>query len=161
VAPVGAVPTSGQLPAAGIELIKEFEGCRLSAYVCQGNKVTIGWGSTQYEDGSYVSLGDTITQERADRLFDFHIARFWKRLVDSNVPYWGEMSDNQRGALLSFSYNLGWVYNSADYDTLNLALEAREWSLVPAALDLYVKANGLASPGLVRRRDAEADLWSR
>ena len=52
----------------GIELIKHFEGLRLTAYVCIGGKPTIGYGSTYYEDGSRVNLGDVITLQQANEL---------------------------------------------------------------------------------------------
>ena len=42
-------------------LIRKYEGCRLTAYLCPANKWTIGWGSTFYEDGSVVKKGDKIT----------------------------------------------------------------------------------------------------
>ena len=47
----------------GLELIKSFEGCRLTAYRCPANVLTIGWGHTKN-----VYEGMTITQAQADRL---------------------------------------------------------------------------------------------
>ena len=52
------------------DLIKHFEGCKLTAYQCSANRWTIGYGNTFFEDGTPVKQGDTITQERADKLFD-------------------------------------------------------------------------------------------
>lgn len=48
-----------------INLIKKFEGCNLHAYVDpgSGNKpITIGYGSTVYQNNSSILLGQTIPQ---------------------------------------------------------------------------------------------------
>ena len=47
------------VPMMGIKLIKEFEGCHLSAYpdpLSGGLPITIGWGSTRKKDGSLSNL---------------------------------------------------------------------------------------------------------
>lgn len=49
----------------GLGLIKQFEGCRLSAYLCSANVRTIGWGFTTW-NGKKVQLGQKITQAEAD-----------------------------------------------------------------------------------------------
>ena len=62
---------SSDVPASGLKLIKEFEGCRLNAYPdpLSGNlPITIGWGGTRKKDGSPFKMGDTITQAEADEL---------------------------------------------------------------------------------------------
>ena len=46
---------------AGLNLIKQFEGCRLSAYQCAAGVWTIGYGHT-----AGVKKGMTITQAQAD-----------------------------------------------------------------------------------------------
>lgn len=46
----------------GINLIKRFEGCSLSAYKCPANVWTIGYGHT----GSDVTQGKRISQEEAN-----------------------------------------------------------------------------------------------
>lgn len=45
----------------GINLIKKFERCRLTAYKCPAGVWTIGYGHTDN-----VKKGQTITQEQAD-----------------------------------------------------------------------------------------------
>ena len=47
----------------GLELIKKFEGCRLEAYRCSANVLTIGYGHT----GGVLET-DVITQDVADKL---------------------------------------------------------------------------------------------
>ena len=41
-----------------VDLIKNFEGLRLTPYLCSAGVPTIGYGSTFYEDGRKVSLQD-------------------------------------------------------------------------------------------------------
>jgi len=77
------------------------------------------------------------------------------------IPYWGEMNDNQRGALLSFAYNLGAdFYGSPDFSTITRVLKNKEWSKVPDALYLYRNPGTNVEKGLARRRVAEGKLWS-
>ena len=57
------------VPLQAINLIKEFEGCELSAYPdpkTNGEPWTIGWGTTVYPDGKIVGRNDSITQVQAD-----------------------------------------------------------------------------------------------
>ncbi|WP_302622910.1 lysozyme [uncultured Clostridium sp.] len=55
----------------GLNLIKSFEGCRLSSYKCPSNKWTIGYGHTQG-----VCEGMVITQEQADKFLFEDVQRF-------------------------------------------------------------------------------------
>ena len=146
----------------GIKLIKEFEGCHLNAYpdpLTKGPPITIGWGSTKDFDGTPFKMGRTITQKYADELLDFDLKnRFLPSL--QKIPYWNEMNDNQRGALLSFAYNLGaGFYGSSDFTTITKVLKNKEWSKVPDALYLYRNPGTRVEAGLARRRKAEGDLW--
>ena len=71
------------------------------------------------------------------------------------------MNDNQRGALLSFAYNLGaYFYGSPDFSTITRVLKNREWSKVPDALYLYRNPGTSVEAGLSRRRIEEGNLWS-
>lgn len=149
---------------SGISLIKEFEGCHLKAYpdpLSGGLPITIGWGSTRKEDGKPFKLGETITQEYADNLL---VSDLENRFLPSlqKIPYWGEMNDNQRGALLSFAYNLGAnFYGNRNFDTITRVLKNKEWNQVPSALYLYRNPGSNVEVGLARRRKAEGDLWRK
>ena len=149
---------------AGIDLIKKFEGCHLKAYpdpLSGGLPITIGWGSTRKKNGTPFKLGDTITQKEADELL---IAQCESQFLPSlsKIPYWNEMNDNQHGALLSFSYNLGAnFYGSSNFNTITKVLKNKEWSKVPDALYLYRNPGSNVEAGLARRRKAEGDLWKK
>ena len=151
------------IPNKGVELVKEFEGCHLQAYPdpLSGNlPITIGWGSTRDLNGNPFKLGQRITQKVADDLLINQIKNEFIPTL-SKIPYWSEMSDGKRGALLSFSYNLGSnFYNSEGFDTITRVLKNKEWSKVPDALYLYRNPGSNAEAGLARRRKAEGKLWN-
>jgi len=148
----------------GLKLIKEFEGCHLSAYPdpLSGNlPITIGWGSTRRKDGSPFQLGQSISQQEADELL---IGQCKSEFLPPlrKIPYWSEMSDGKRGALLSFAYNLGaGFYGSGDFNTITKRLKNKEWDLVPDALYLYRNPGSNVEAGLARRRKAEGDAWKK
>ena len=85
----------------GIDLIKKFEGCRLTAYKCPSNVLTIGYGHT----GSDVYIGKRITQEEAEYLLKNDIivhCNNVNKLV--KVP----LTQNQFDALVSLEFNIGY-----------------------------------------------------
>jgi lysozyme len=155
-------PTLEGIPEAGIKLIKEFEGCHLKAYydpLTGRLPITIGWGSTRRKDGSRFMIGNIITQDEADDLLYFQLRREFLPALQK-IPHWGEMNDNQRGALLSFAYNLGAAfYGSSDFNTITRVLKNKEWSKVPSALEMYRNPGSKVEAGLLRRRRAEGKLW--
>jgi lysozyme len=149
---------------AGIDLIKKFEGCRLKSYpdpATGGLPITIGWGSTKDTHGKPFGLGATITQEQADTLLEYTIEHEYLPALNK-IPHWNEMNENQKGALLSFAYNLGAnFYGSSNFNTITKVLKNKEWSKVPDALYLYRNPGSNVEAGLARRRKAEGDLWKK
>lgn len=145
--------------AAGIAVLREFEGCKLTAYKCPAGVWTIGWGSTRGSDSRPVREGDQITQAAADQL----LADVLKTEVLPalrKIPHWGEMAAEQQGALVSFAWNLGWqFYGAADFETISRRLREKDWQKVPEALLLYRNPGTAFEAGLRRRREAEGKLW--
>ena len=84
----------------GLNLIKSYEGCRLSSYKCPSNKWTIGWGRT-----SGVYEGMVITQAQADQFLFEDVQRF----VNAVNQYQSRFNFNQAefDSLTSFTYNCG------------------------------------------------------
>jgi len=148
--------------AAAIKLIKEFEGCHLSAYpdpLSGGDPWTIGYGTTRYSNGNAVKRGDMINVIEADMLLRLEIDRITDKLR-TTIPHWNVMDDNQRSALVSFAYNLGaGFYGAAGFETISRCLRDRDWEAVPAALELYRNPGTPVEVGLLRRRKAEGRLW--
>ena len=121
--------------------------------------ITIGWGSTRDLNGKPFKLGQKITQKVADDLLISQIKNeFLPKL--SKIPYWSEMSDGKRGALLSFAYNLGsGFYGSGNFSSITARLKNKEWDKVPDALYLYRNPGSNVEAGLARRRKAEGKIW--
>ncbi len=148
--------------APALAIIKEFEGCHLSAYpdpLSGAEPWTIGYGTTRYSTGASVNRGDKINVIEADMLLRLEVDRIADKL--RTIPHWGAMSDNQKSALVSFSYNLGaGFYGSDGFGTITTALRDKDWQGVPAALLLYRNPGSNVEAGLLRRRKAEGALWS-
>ena len=139
----------------GISIIKRFEGLRLRAYLCPAGLPTIGYGSTWYENGSKVKMGDVITIDRADRLLLFTVAEFEKQ-VDTLVT--STINANQLGALTSFAFNVG-IGNFRKSTLLRLVNANPNNPAIRTELGKWTRANGQVLKGLVTRRQAEADLY--
>ena len=137
--------------AAGLALIKRFEGCRLKAYkpIPAEKYWTIGWGHY----GPDVREDQTITQAEADRLLAADCQRF-ADAVDAPVycPQTALLNDNQRDALISFAFNCG-------AGCLKTLCKGRNLPEIRDAMALYNKAGGKVLPGLERRRKAEQALF--
>ena len=149
--------------ADAIQIIKEFEGCHLSAYpdpLSGGDPWTIGYGTTRYGAGDPVKRGDKINVIEADMLLRLEVDRIADRL--RAIPHWASMSDPQRCALISFAYNLGaGFYGSTGFETISAALRDKDWPSVPAAMLLYRNPGSAVEAGLLRRRKAEGALWQK
>ena len=159
-APVADIPAA---VAVALPLVKEFEGCRLTAYPdpeTGGEPWTIGWGSTRDSQGRPFKEGDHLSQEEADALLRSRLEDDWRRLRDC-IPIYKALSVNRQAALLSFTTNCGprW-FGAQGFDTLSKALKAGQLEAVPAALMLYVNPGGPSEAGLRRRRKAEGALWT-
>ena len=88
----------------GIDLIKEFEGCRLTAYKCPAGVWTIGFGHTGTVDGKLIGKGMTITAAKATELLKKDLAEF-EAAVNGCVTV--PITQNMFDALVSFSFNVG------------------------------------------------------
>jgi len=148
--------------SGAISLIKEFEGCHLSAYpdpLSGGDPWTIGYGTTRYSNGTPVKRGDMINVIEADMLLRLEVDRIADKLR-TTVPHWKVMDDNQRSALVSFAYNLGaGFYGTPGFETISKALREQAWDKMPAVMELYRNPGSNVEAGLLRRRKAEGELW--
>lgn len=131
---------------AGINLIKQFEGLRLQAYkpVDTEKYYTIGYGHY----GVDVTPNMTITKDFAEALLRYDLYRF-ENAVNSYERNW---TQNQFDALVSFTYNCG-VAN------LKRLVTNRTNAQIATAIVKYNKTGGKVLKGLVRRREAEQELY--
>lgn len=131
----------------GINLIKEFEGLRLTAYRCPAGVYTIGYGHTRG-----VKRGMKITEEEASAFLTADLRNSEKAVERyDSVYHW---SQNEFDALVSFTFNCG----AANLRAL-LRNGRRNRSQIVATLPLYRKAGGKVLKGLERRRAAEKALF--
>jgi lysozyme len=139
----------------GIAIIRKYEGLRLRAYICPAGLNTIGYGATFYENGTKVDPKDVITMDRADKLLHFQVKLFAdevKRVVKSNI------NENQLGALVSFCFNVG----GAAFGKSTLAKKVNANPNDPTIRDEFMRwtrGGGKVLPGLVKRREEEANLY--
>lgn len=136
----------------GIDLIKKFEGLRLTAYVCPAGVLTIGYGHT----GADVKPGMRITEEEAERLL-------WKdtesaqQTVSSFVSV--KINQNEYDALVSFVFNVG-PTAFVNSTLLRLLNHGADRKVVAGEFGRWVKAGSdKPVPGLVRRREEEKKLF--
>lgn len=145
------------LHQAALDLICGFEGLRLTPYLDAVGVPTIGYGATYGLDRARVTMAHRpISINEAVALLARDTDRFAAavdRLV--HVPI-GRL---QRGALPSFAFNLG--AGALQASTLLCRVNACDWDDVPFQFSRWVHAGGRRLAGLVRRREAEADLWSQ
>ena len=130
---------------AGLNLIKQFEGCRLNAYRCPAGVWTIGYGHT-----GNVAAGQTITQAEADRQLVSDVEKYEKQVNKYFDKY--RWNQNEFDALVSFAFNVGSI------DQLT-AKGTRSRTVIAEKILLYNKAAGKVLAGLTKRRKAEQELF--
>lgn len=132
----------------GIELIKKFEGLRLTSYRCPAGVWTIGYGHTKT-----AMPNQRITKAHATALLIKDLRYFECKLCQKleREILWYEFD-----ALISWTYNLG--PNRLNGTILN-AVNNNNPEYVTYKMNLYVYANGKKLRGLVRRRQAETNLY--
>ena len=148
------------------ELIKHFEGLRLTAYKDVAGHLTVGYGHLVLPEDN-IELGDKITETRAKQLLhkDIRIAETAvNRLV--KVP----LTDNQKEALVSFVFNFGQgalarstllkLLNKGEY--LAARHQFTRWVNITKTVIVNGKRKKVKQPlnGLIRRRFVESSLFA-
>lgn len=140
-----------KISSAGVDLIKKFEGCRLTAYkpIPTEALYTIGWGSYGVKEGT------TITQAEADALLLKDLAKFEAYVNNKTyVPLTAILTQNQFDALVSFAFNCG-------QGSLQTLCKGRSLKEIAESIPKYNKGGGKVLAGLVRRRAAEVALFNK
>lgn len=148
------ITVTAWLPYA-LKLIKEFEGCKLTAYPdpgSGGDPWTIGWGST----GPDIKRGVVWTQDQADKRLADDVVKFGKGVIGQVGEAGGTAC--QIGAMVSLAYNIG-LGNFAGSSVLRFH-KAGDHAAAQASFGKWVKAAGRTMNGLVRRRAAEAAVYA-
>ena len=139
----------------GLNLIKEFEGCKLSAYQCPAGIWTIGIGSTHYGDGTPITKGKTLPNEGAAlELLKATMGQYEKAVNGLGV----ELTQNEFDALVSLTYNIG-AANLAGSTLVKMLKAGDNKAEIAKQFLRWNKAGGKELAGLTRRRNAEAELF--
>lgn len=139
---------SRNLSANGLNLIKSFEGCKLTAYKCLPTEkyYTIGYGHY----GSDVTAGMKITKEQAEELLLQDCKKAIKNVNSFMSKY--NFNQNQFDALVSFAFNVGSINQLT-------ASGARTLEQISSKITDYNKSGGRVIAGLVKRRAKEKELF--
>ncbi|MEM1256628.1 MAG: glycoside hydrolase family protein [Cyanobacteria bacterium P01_H01_bin.21] len=137
------------------ESIKEQEGFSAKAYRDPGAGIpTIGFGITNYPDGSTVEMGDVITEEDAEKLLDWHINQA-SGSVDKLVTT--KLNKNEKEALTDLTYNIG--AEQLRTSSLLRCLNAGDKACAADEFLEWDKAEDVVLPGLVKRRKQNRALF--
>ncbi len=141
--------TDMKLSYKGRELLKRFEGLRLTAYQCSAGVWTIGYGHTKG-----VKEGDVITEAEAESMLTEDVQD-----AESTVNWQGlEINQNQFDALVCFVFNLG-AGNFKKSALLKKIKENPNDPTIEAEFQKWINAGGKPVAGLRNRRTAEAQLY--
>lgn len=138
----------------GLDLIKQFEGCYLKAYLCPANVLTIGYGHTTVAGPPTVTDKMKITKAKAEEILADDLIGC-EQDVDRLVKV--DLTQHQFDVLVSFVFNCG--AGALSKSTLLRRINASQFDKVPSELMKWTRGGGKELPGLVRRRRAEAALW--
>lgn len=133
----------------GIDFIKSFEKLRLQAYLCEANKLTIGYGHTRN-----VKIGQTCTVAEAEQMLAEDIAISEKAVNTINQ----ELTQNQYDSLVSLCFNIG----NENFKTSTLYRKVNADPNDPAIKGEFVRwiyCKKKISKGLTRRRIEEAKIY--
>jgi lysozyme len=138
-------------------LCRHFEGFVSKPYLCPAGYWTQGYGTVNKPNKTTVKPGDPpITKE---------IAEIWLTTEIRNVYLPGVLKRSPHlinypyilGALTDFAYNLGVPRYSSS--TLSRRVNERDWESAIVELKRWTRGGGKVLPGLVRRREAEAQYF--
>jgi len=139
---------------AGLDLIKKWEGCRLTAYRDSVGVLTIGYGLTSAAGIIRVTEGLAITQKQAD---DYLVAALAKYEDAVNKAITRTMTQAQFDAFVSLCYNIG--PGAFAGSTAVKRFNAGDIAGAADAILMWNKAGGKVLKGLENRRADERALF--
>jgi len=133
----------------GLDIIKAHEGLRLTAYLCPAKVWTIGYGHTRT-----AKKGMVITAEEAEKLLISDVVSAENTVKVQKLP----LNQNQFDALVSFVFNVG----SGNFQRSTLLRKAKinvNDLSIASEFKKWIRGGGVVLPGLVKRRNEEAELY--
>ena len=143
--------------AAALRLITRFEGFSPKPYRCPAGVWTIGYGATRTPLGARVDEDTGVVTRKQAMAWLMTTLKRTERAVGRLIAV--PLTDNQFGALASFTYNVG----SGNLAASTLRAKLNRGDVQGAAEEFpkwrFAKSKVLA--GLVKRRAAERALFER
>lgn len=153
-----------------------FEGCRNKPYLCPAHIWTIGYGHVLYQDQIRLPMarveGKEIPMIRKEYPLRQEDSRVWSK-EEINALFREDVAGFERGvlrlvpgvvghqgrfdALVSFAFNAG--LGNLQRSQIRMRANRGDWEGAAEALMDWTKGGGKVLPGLVKRRQAEKELF--
>jgi len=156
-------PTKFKLSDEGREFIKSHEKLRLRSYDLGDNKILTGYGHFEQDTNKTFQLGDSITVEEAEILFEkdvkqkeYELKRMFKQWKNEGIEIL--ISQEMYDAILDVAYNMGfYAFKASDF-----CKELKQGNFETAAEKIKPKdVNDLKFPGLFDRRMDQYKLFTK
>jgi lysozyme len=134
-----------------LNLIRDSEGCKLTAYQCPAGVWTVGYGYT----GTDIKKGVCWTQEKADEFLLATAMDVLNQAIKAS-PILATANMEKQAAIADFIYNLG--IGNYSKSTLKKQVNAGNWLAASSEIKKWNKAAGKELKGLTIRRQKEAVL---
>lgn len=139
-------------------LLRLFEGLKLTAYRDSAGIATIGIGTTHYPNGQAVKMGDKCTEDQAYQWAEQDSLQRAATLTELLNGF--TVTQNQFEAMLSLAYNIG-LHGFATSTILKIARGQK--GDIRAAFQAWdkdhVDGKLVVNKGLLARRNKECDLY--
>lgn len=139
---------------AGIELIKRWEGCRLTAYKDAVGILTIGYGHTSMAGDPVVRAGMKITQQEAEEILVRDLVKYEAAVQKA---FTRSPTQPQFDSAVSLCFNIG--PGAFASSTFVRRFNAGDVKGAADAMLLFNKAGGKVLPGLKSRREDERKMF--
>lgn len=116
------------------------EGRCLAAYKDTEGILTVGIGHNCVAEPvpGVTKVGDTITDEQCDALFEADVQTKAVAECDQHLPWWRDLDDVRQNALANLMFNMGWTtlsqfkntlaaFERHDFEAAAKGLEASRW----------------------------------
>lgn len=144
-----------RLSQQGRRMLERYEGRRDKVYLDATGRATVGWGQQlQGPDSAKYPVGSAVPLSLQRQWFREAIraAELAVRQLVSRP-----LNQNQFDALVSFTYNVG--RRKFHDSTLRRKVNEGDFDAIPGEFQKWTRAGRRRLPGLIRRRQEEAELF--